>query len=581
MHITRQTIGGEVGRGRSGVVYFGRDELGREVVEKIFGGDTASKLVLYTLTGAPNPYIWNQHAITCAVARRRILGHLVQHWFGQHLSLPRTDGSSWNEKHHAFALHCEFIRGRHVPLRLAPPLPKTDPKDPKDPLTDLRFNIMKPLQKLLQQSGFDGLVWQAGRGNPVATNNFMLMEGPGKPPGKGVSPGKGVRDLFQATGDSEKKVPDTFKEHARHHWVWIDLESGVPALFPANPLTLFSFYLPASFKHRRPMFDDVDLPKLEQYLATLHHESPDAFDASAIEEMNTALSMLKEHQTAWKALGRTQRSIEAARVVGKLTDEQAAWFRRHRLVWMARLLVHGLVSATQRIVQSLGSILKTIRLVIGRVLGPNLLRFISSQRFRTRLSRRLVSRRIGVYELRGQLLRDDARQFRRELRNDESTEYITDFGIHLSFKPLVKTTQWTLVPILLAYGMITPFTGLLMLAFIGPIFRTIYTLGRTVQASSRRQPLPLVALFVGMLPSVGTLAYPAQLAWAAEHYHRLARFIIDDTFATLGRKLPIWGGPDSYTEHFFNRMPAKLSRWLPKPKRKPKQEEATSPAHTN
>jgi len=33
---------------------------------------------------------------------------------------------------------------------------------------------MKPLQKRLIESGFDGLVWQAGKGNPVALNNFLL-----------------------------------------------------------------------------------------------------------------------------------------------------------------------------------------------------------------------------------------------------------------------------------------------------------------------------------------------------------------------------------------------------------------------
>lgn len=538
LSIQTQKIGGEVGRGRSGVVYFERDERGRDIVEKIFGGDTASKLVLYTFTGAPNPYIWNHDAIACAVARRRILGHLVTVWFGNHLALPRTDGSSWNEKHRAFALHSEFIKGRHAPLRLAPPRPTpaqiTADATAIDPLKDLAQNIMKPLQKHLRESGFDGLVWQAGMGNPVAANNFMMIE-------------------------QDAPTQQAFA----HRWVWIDLESGVPALFPANPLALLTFYLPAAIKHRRPMFDDVDIPKLNTYLLTHHDTHAAALNPAAMQEIADAFTSLQKHQAGWKSLSRSDRSIEAACVMGKITNEQVHWFKRHRIIWQAVLMRNGVASAFRHALSAISRSVSNLIQLCRRMLGMSLIQFVTSQRFRTRLSRRIVARRIGVYEKRGQLLRATTKVLRRELRSDESSEYITDFGMHLSFKPLIKTTQWTLVPLLFAYGHITVATGVLMLAFIGPVARTFYTMGRTLQASARRQRLPWVALFIGMIPSAGTLAYPLQLAWAAEHSHRLARFIIDDTFATLGRKLPIWGGPDTFTEHFFNRIPVTIGRWLP------------------
>lgn len=537
------------------MVYFQRDALGRDVVEKVFGGDTASKLVLYTLTGAPNPYIWNEHAIACAVARRTILAHLVRSWFGDRLSLPRTDGYAWNERHRAYAIHCEFIRGRHVPLRLAPPraviahpLPKADPARPKDALTDLRLNIMKPLQHKLMEAGFDGLVWQAGMGNPVATNNFMLVE---EQPSAAVRP-----EESQALAVLSLK------------WVWIDLESGVPALFPANPWKLLSFYLPATLKHRRPMFDDVDLPKLQGYLQSLFARDDHGFDAQAIEAMRTAMAQLESHQTAWKGMGRVDRSLTASLAMGRITQSQADWYARHRLAWLARLALTGMSTAVVRLVQVVGGAVGRALMFMGRLLGPDLFRFLTSQRFRARLSRRMVAMRIGAYEKRRQLLRADAMQLRRELRSDESTEYITDFGIHLSVKPFVKTSQYTLVPLALAAGWITPVMAVMLLAGIGSVVRTLYTLGRMGQAVVRRQALPWVALVVGVLPTVGTLAYPMQLAWAAEHEHRLARFIIDDSFATLGRRVPIWGGADTLTEHVFNRLPAWLARWLPGRKRR-------------
>ena len=34
--------------------------------------------------------------------------------------------------------------------------------------------VMRPLQRRLVEAGFDGVAWQAGLGNPVAANNFML-----------------------------------------------------------------------------------------------------------------------------------------------------------------------------------------------------------------------------------------------------------------------------------------------------------------------------------------------------------------------------------------------------------------------
>ena len=109
-----------VGRGRSANVYVGRDGDGRRVAHKIFTPDALSRLVFYALEGAPNPYGWNEDAIATALARRQILGRLVEFWFGGRLSLPAVYGTAWNEQAHAYELRCEFIEGRHLPLRGCP-----------------------------------------------------------------------------------------------------------------------------------------------------------------------------------------------------------------------------------------------------------------------------------------------------------------------------------------------------------------------------------------------------------------------------------------------------------------------------
>lgn len=53
------------------------------------------------------------------------------------------------------------IDGQHVPL-LSP-----SKAEQVDFLANLKNNIMLPLQQKWMESGFDGLVWQAGEGNPV------------------------------------------------------------------------------------------------------------------------------------------------------------------------------------------------------------------------------------------------------------------------------------------------------------------------------------------------------------------------------------------------------------------------------
>ena len=92
--------------------------------------------------------------------------------------------------------------------------------------------------------------------------------------------------------------------------------------------------------------------------------------------------------------------------------------------------------------------------------------------------------------------------------------------------------------------------------------RSAYTLWRIIQATIRGRERPWIALFTGLLPVVGNAAYPVQILYtSAERNHDVAKFILIDIFTTFGRKLPIWGGPDTQTEHFFNRIPVScLSR---------------------
>lgn len=149
---------------------------------------------------------------------------------------------------------------------------------------------MLPLQKKLIQAGFDGLVWQAGKGNPVALNNFLLID------------------------DS---APDSY------HFVWIDLESGVPALIPLNLLSLFSFYLPKSFKYGQALFDDVDNSKLKNYINTYKVPLEAQLGSSRYSTILDYIERLEYHQNRWKLMRRVDRSIQYQLKKGRLTEAQA------------------------------------------------------------------------------------------------------------------------------------------------------------------------------------------------------------------------------------------------------------------
>ena len=224
----------KIGWGRSAEVYKGVDSQGKPIARKIFTGSWVTKLANYFFLGAPNAYIQNEHAVQASAYRREIISELVEYWFGPKFRIAKPVGFRWNEQFKTYELQTEFIDGRHASLHH----PFSQQREAE--LSDLVNNVMKPLQEKLIEAGLDGLVWQAGKGIPNASANFML----------------------------ENNI------YGENRWVCIDLESSVPAMLPLNIFTFFSFYLPKSIKHRRPLFDDVDIAKLRKYVGTKINRIP-------------------------------------------------------------------------------------------------------------------------------------------------------------------------------------------------------------------------------------------------------------------------------------------------------------------
>ncbi len=513
----------EIGRGRSGTVFKSSTKNGKDLAVKVFSGvDELTNFVNYIFTGAPNAYSWSEDAVKCAHYRREILSTLISYWFDSRVRIANSYGVDWNEEAKAYKIKTEFITGRPVNLH-HPFSSETDWE-----LNDLTIKVMKPLQKRLIESGFDGLVWQAGKGNPIALNNFLL--------------------------DNEG------------NWVWIDAESGVPALFPLNPLSLFSFYLPHSFKRKRALFDDVNTKQLKRYLKLEKDELTKKIGATAFDELMHSVGKLEKHQQEWKSIRRIKKSITYNLKKDKLTQEQADWYSKNQLAWYSRELTRLLKKGIVKIIYKLPA--KVIRKLLSInywQLIKNTVRFVFIGKYRKESVEELVKSRIAEWENRGQLSKEHADYLRDQAEHESTSPYLADFIILIGLKPLTNIIELLLLPTLYAMGVINEATLAIGVTLGGVIYRTAYTAGKMIYEhllfSREKRNSRWIALIVGMIPTIGNAAYPTQMVYSASSKSKeLAEFLVYDIMSRVGAKIPIWGGKDTQTEHFFNHLPNILIR---------------------
>ena len=207
-YLTPDVLRPEIGRGRSGIVYVQYDGDGRKLACKVFDSRGLTTAVQILTLGAPNPYVWNSDAVQCAKLRRNSLKHLVPVWMDGKVTVADAVHAIRNEEHKTYELQTRMVDGWAAHLHH----PLSDEFDGE--AEQLWEDVMPTLRSHLQAAGFDGLLWQAGEGNPVALNNFLF--------------------------EPDRSVDQSDKKKRRSgRWVWIDLESGVPAIFPLSLKVLF------------------------------------------------------------------------------------------------------------------------------------------------------------------------------------------------------------------------------------------------------------------------------------------------------------------------------------------------------
>ena len=504
-----------IGNGRSAKVYYSYN--GKEgIATKTFTGEPVSKLILFVLTGSANPYTWCEDAIKSAIIRRRILSHLCRFWFGKQLRLPNTYGYRWNPEHKAFEIDAEFITGCHAPLLN----PMKD--DPFDYMGELRRDIMNPLQAKLIDSGFDGLVWQAGKGNPVGASNFMMKK----------------------------------RKDGTHQWIWIDLESGLPALFAMNPLSTLGYYLPKCVKHRDWLFDNVDTEKLQAFLkknktALLKESSPESYQKLMDDCAELAIT-----QSNWKSEKRYLKSLYYSASQDKITPEEKEYFIGKPLQWYLKSLTLFISSFISSFGEKVQKVINKIRDFKYKKTLVRAYKYFADGRYRWGLARWFLKREIDKWHNRKSLTDEERSSLLRELSQDDISAYLTDFSIHLGLKPFVKIFAYLIVPVLMAMGWISIPLGAILVLWTGPFARTVYTLLRfTNSLVQNRKHYPFIALVIGAFPIIGNLAYPIEFFYhSTGNRNLLAKYIAYAFSAKIGAKIPIWGGKDSEIEHFFNRV---------------------------
>lgn len=170
--------------------------------------------------------------------------------------------------------------------------------------------------------------------------------------------------------------------------------------------------------------------------------------------------------------------------------------------------------------------------------------FCVSDRFQCELGRLYIRSRIQSWQQEQRLGEAEVQRLNAQLDNRGVDEYVRCFGLHVGLKllmPLVMSLKIGGAAASVASG--NPFYFLFMLMLV-PMLRTAITIWRKF-ATGRPLADYRDALIVGMLPVVGSIAYPVQMHCK---FPDLSLFLMRDFASRLGRMLPIYGGKDSRTE---------------------------------
>ncbi len=505
-----------IGHGHSASVYRIMGDQ-QSIARKVFTGSKIANLIHTLFYGAPSDYSWCEAAVKAAFFRRRVLAQLVNFWFGSEVQVAAALSFGKDEQTGCWYLDTQFVAGRLAQLN-TPFIASGEIE-----YHNLRDHIMKSLHHHLLQAGFIGTVWQAGMGQPCAYANFLW---------------------------SEERA-----ENGKNIWHWIDLESGMPAIFSHDPLKLLGYYIPQACKRRRILFDDLDIPALQEYLranaSSLGERLGEQSHAKLLED---AEALIQAHEL-WSQESRFSRSLSYHHGRGRITPAEFRYYRDHPVSWFMKLFPLMLREYMPR----LSAYLKQSWRRLFPWLNPMIwmqyfLKLIFVRDFRIAFCEVFVHQGIAHWQKSHQMTERQGKTLEDEMKKTKAQQFLADFGVHLAFKPLQYFFRLIVIPISWNAGLITTATAGILIFFIGIFLRFSYTLFRCLEELLRRHPPPLVALLVSCLPVIGTNAFPIQMLQAAGKGGLLSQFIIYEFFSRIAGYIPIWGGRHTGCDYTINRF---------------------------
>jgi hypothetical protein len=166
-----------------------------------------------------------------------------------------------------------------------------------------------------------------------------------------------------------------------------------------------------------------------------------------------------------------------------------------------------------------------------------------SSRYQSWFGHRRIESSIDAWLRSERISNHEAAQLRQQLSGSEVRAYVRGLGAHLALKtfaPIMAPAKYGGIAAFVASGNLWFLLPMLLM----PIVRTMVTLASWWSTRGERIPHG-EALLSGLLPVVGSIAFPLQMYAARSD---LSIFLIRDAAAKLGRHIPIYGGPNSRTE---------------------------------
>ena len=563
-------------------------------VEKVFRPGLLTRVLYRLAFQAPFPYSQNRHAIEACFYRRRVAGGIVRACEPKaHVAAPLY--VRFDESVGVWVLASEWIRGRGpvpAPLdsrRVRRWLTRPSTRELESPAEmDELVALMRRLEDLFCESGLVGAGWQVCPRALVSTANLLKSEAGWT----AIDLESGIPAVlvprYIVAGIQLRSFPlfDDLAPQQLRTWIgerkpqltaalgeaaYLELQSDVDCLIDrtarwkeSEPALLrsrgrhasqpFSAAYRDATIDRWQQRDQIDeptatalrtggngfrrlwlagvIPVFGRFVQRLCGN--DSFRARAKQFfVDSRFRRIVLHDGARRNVARWQAS-------GRISPESASQLPKSRLRYGIHFLLSKCVPG--RIHRWLTDHAHRRELAIRGFL------LMTSARYQSAYGRHLIERSIRRWEEHDRIKSEEAENLRAQSTSPEIEDYLRGFSVHVALK--------CLAPVLLPFKIGGLYLWLrtgdprFLLAWLAlPILRTLTTVW-SMFASRRRGTEYGEALSLGMLPTLGSLAYPAQMYSV---HPQLSNFLLRDAASKAGQWLPIYGGRDSRTEFWFLR----------------------------